>query len=98
MCTPALLREQHIEAQDTPINRVVHIHCGQSLEMFSKWQFRDGLRASAGRMPTVAERRAQYGNQSLVPISDDTPARQYANSVAQQAARAAAAVSLFAAD
>jgi hypothetical protein len=80
--------------QETPVNRVVHIHCGQTTEPFSKWQFRDALRALGGRLPT-AERRAQYEKQPLQPISDDMPARQYANSVAQQAVRAAAAVAMF---
>jgi hypothetical protein len=80
--------------QDTPISELVHIHCGQSPELFSKWQFRDTLLAMPGRVPT-AERRAQYEKQPLAPITDDMPARQYANTVAQQAARAAAAVAMF---
>lgn len=80
--------------QETPVSRVVHIHCGQTTEPFSKWHFRDALRALGGRMPT-AERRAQYEKQPLLPVSDDMPARQYANSVAQQAVRAAAAVAMF---
>jgi hypothetical protein len=73
---------------------VVHIHCGQTTEPFSKWQFRDALRALGGSMPT-AERRAQYEKQPVLPFSDDMPARQYAKSVAQQSVRAAAAVAMF---
>ena len=73
---------------------MVHIHCSQTTEPFSKWQFRDALRALGGRLPT-AERRAPYEKQPVLPITDDMPARQYADAVAQQSVRSAAAVAMF---
>lgn len=79
--------------QETPISQLVHIHCGQTAEVFSKWKFRDSIMALPGRAST-SERRAQYGKEPLT-VRNDMPARQYANAVAQQAVRAAAAVAMF---
>lgn len=81
--------------QETPVDELVHIHCGQSAELeFSKWNFRDSIMARPGRVPT-AERRAAYDKEPLATITDSMPARQYATAVAQQALRSAAAVAMF---
>lgn len=83
------------DLQETPVNKLVHIHCGQTQEVFSKWQFRDGIMKLPGRVP-AAERRAGYVKEPLIAtVREDMPARQYANAVAQQAVRAAAAVAMF---
>jgi hypothetical protein len=76
------------------MSQVVHIHCAQTDEAFSKWKFRDALLSLPGRAST-ADRRARYQTQALAYVSDEMPVAQYATSVAQQAVRAAAAVAEF---